>query len=201
MYGLVNQAVEDLAVELGGQALWQRIKQHAGVTAAAFVAMAPYDDALTYRLVDAASAVLGMPPEAVLTAFGEHWVVYTGRQGYGPLFAVMGSTLPEFLRNLDAMHGRIAVQMPTLQPPSFRCEELDRERLLLHYTSTRSGLVPMVRGLLTGLGTLFDVPVTVTDWPQGEQDGSGHVFLVTHGRPSGLDRGAGTHGLEPSCPR
>ena len=35
----------------------------------------------------------------------------------------MGRTLPQFLGNLDAMHARLSLSLPHLEPPSFVCEE------------------------------------------------------------------------------
>ena len=184
MYGLVNKAVEDLAIQLGGSALWSAIVDRAGLKTPVFVAMEAYDDALTFRLVEAASAILGLSQSEVLEAFGAHWVLYTGREGYGPLLSAMGATLPQFLGNLDAMHSRVALSMPALRPPSFACEELDAQSLLLRYWSERPGLAPMVTGLLRGLGARFHLDVTVTATTP-RPDGVDHdTFLVTY-RPAG----------------
>lgn len=162
MYGLVNQAVEDLAVRVGGPELWSKIVERAGIDVPVFVAMSTYDDDVTYKLVEAASEVLGLSQAEVLEAFGEHWILYTGSQGYGPMMSAMGTTLPQFLGNLDAMHSRIALSMPALKPPSFACEELGEGRLLVRYWSERAGLAPMVTGLLKGLADRFDLDLTVT---------------------------------------
>lgn len=185
MYGLVNQAIEDLAVKIGGPELWSKIVEGAGMEQPVFVAMDAYDDAVTYRLVEAASDVLGLSPAEVLEAFGEHWILYTGAQGYGPMLDAMGTTLPQFLGNLDSMHSRIALSMPQLRPPSFSCEEIDEQRLLVKYWSTRTGLAPMVTGLLKGLGSRFDLDVDVTVTHTGPRaEGVDHdTFLVTY-RPS-----------------
>jgi hypothetical protein len=182
MYGLVNQAVEDLAVQLGGPELWSRIVERAGHDVPVFVAMEPYDDAITYGLVEAASEVLGVSASQVLEAFGEHWIRYTGNHGYGPLLSAMGTTLPQFLRNLDMMHSRIALNMPALRPPSFACEELEEGRLLVSYWSDRPGLAPMVTGLLRGLGSRFDLRVTVTLTDPRPQGTDHDTFLVTYER-------------------
>lgn len=191
MYGLVNQAIEDLVVQLGGAALWETIVAKAGVELPVFVAMSPYDDAIAYRLIEAASDVTGRSQADVLEAFGEHWILYTGEQGYGPMLAAMGATLPQFLGNLDSMHSRIALNMPALRPPSFACEEVDENTLRIRYWSERAGLAPMVVGLLKGLGDRFDLDLTVTvsDRPEGADY---DTFLVTYepataGRPAAED--------------
>lgn len=57
-----------------------------------------------------------MSPDQVLEAFGEHWIRYTGNNGYGPLPSAMGTTLPQFLGDLDMMHSRIAMNMAALRP-------------------------------------------------------------------------------------
>lgn len=180
MYGMVNQAVEDLAVRLGGPELWATIVERAGLGRLVFVAMDTYDDDVTYRLVAAASEVLDLSPEEVLEAFGEHWILYTGLQGYGPLLQAMGSTLPQFLGNLDSMHSRIALSMPALRPPSFACEEIDDGSILVRYWSERPGLAPMVTGLLKGLGGRFDLDVTVVPTVPRPEGADHDTFLVTY---------------------
>ena len=159
MYGLVNQGVQDLAFQLGGEKLWLTIKQRAGVDVETFVGMDVYPDDVTERLVFAASETLGITPAEVLRTFGRHWILYTGRKGYGAVFETMGRTLPEFVGNLDAMHARLSLSMPHLAPPSFVCEQIGPDQLRLEYYSHRTGLAPMVVGLLEGLGELFGLEV------------------------------------------
>lgn len=185
MYGMVNQAIEDLAVGLGGPQLWASIVERAGIERPVFAAMEAYDDAVTYRLVEAASATLELSPAQVLEAFGEHWIRYTAEQGYGPMLAAMGTTLPQFLGNLDAMHSRIALGMPALRPPSFTVEVLDEGRITVGYWSDREGLAPMVVGLLKGLGARFGLEVAVT-LTGSRDDGADHdEFLLCYGPARG----------------
>jgi hypothetical protein len=155
MYGLVNQAIESLVKERFGQHKWQAIRQQAEVEGPVFVAMQSYPDSLTYRLVEVASDVLGLPPETVLEAFGEYWVLYTAEQGYGDMLAMAGDSLPVFLQNLDLLHNIVGNAMPNLSPPMFSCSEVSAQSLVLHYHSKRAGLAPMVIGLLKGLGKRF----------------------------------------------
>lgn len=123
--------------------------------------MERYDDAVTYGLVAAASAELGMDPAEILEAFGEYWTVYTIEEGYGDLLQMMGSTIDEFLDNLDSMHARIGGTMPGLVPPSFRREQQDDGSHLLFYSSSREGLAPMVIGLLKGLAQRFEIQLEI----------------------------------------
>ena len=186
MHGLVNQGIHDLAVQLGGEQLWADIRAAADVDVANFIGMDNYADDVTYRLVRGASSVLGISESEVLQAFGKHWILYTGRRGYGPMFDTMGATLPEFLGNLDAMHARLSLSIPGLRPPSFVCEPCNDQQLRLEYWSHRPGLAPMVLGLLTGLGELFELTLSVSHSVK-QSDGADHdEFLIDH-RP--IDRG------------
>ncbi|MFX7898828.1 heme NO-binding domain-containing protein, partial [Acinetobacter baumannii] len=75
MYGLVNRAIEQLVVATAGGPAWRPVCARAGVSPDGFIGMQAYPDDMTYRLVGAASEVLGHPPETVLRLFGEYWIV------------------------------------------------------------------------------------------------------------------------------
>jgi hypothetical protein len=206
MHGLVNQGIHDLAVQLGGEQLWADIRAAAEVDVGNFIGMDNYADDMTYRLVRGASSVLGITESEVLHAFGKHWILYTGRRGYGPIFDTMGGTLPEFLANLDAMHARLSLSMPELRPPSFVCEQCNDQQLRLEYWSDRPGLAPMVLGLLSGLGELFDVALSVTHSIR-QSDGADHdEFMIDHrpvdrGQTSSQHRGDAVPRTEPTQPK
>lgn len=161
MYGLVNKAVEQMVCMHHGELAWERIKERAGVDVDVFVSNEGYPDDITYRLVAAASAELDLPAEAVLEAFGQHWVLHTAREAYGGLLEAAGRTLPEFLGNLPDFHSRVAMIFPNLQPPRFVCTDVKPGSLRLHYHTHRPGLAPFVVGLLKGLGTMYSTPVEV----------------------------------------
>lgn len=161
MYGLVNLAIQELVCTTAGEAKWQEIRTRAGVSMEVFSRMSSYDDDVTYRLVAAASEVLQIPADEVISSFGEFWVLYTGRNGYGEMFTMAGNNLKAFLANLDNMHTRIGLNFPSLQPPSFQIEDEDDGRVRLHYFSDRQGLCPMIFGLLKGLGQLFKTSVEI----------------------------------------
>ena len=185
MHGLVNQGVHDLAIQLGGEQLWREIRTAAGFDQETFIGMESYDDDITRRLVEGAGLVLGISTSEVLQAFGRHWILYTARRGYGPIFDTMGRSLTEFLGNLDAMHARLSLSMPDLRPPSFVCEQLGEGLIRLEYRSDRPGLAPMVIGLLNGLGELFELELTITQTVD-RIDGADHdEFLIDHA-PAGL---------------
>lgn len=178
MYGLVNRAIQKLVTTQFGADAWEAIKAKAGIDIPLFVGMKTYPDEVTYGLVDAASEVLGLPPEKVLEAFGEYWILYTAKEGYGDLLRMSGDSLVAFLQNMDGMHARVGMAMPELRPPSFACTDVTAAGLRLHYRSERPGLAPMVVGLLRGLGTTFGTPVEVVHDVARGGDGRDHDEFV-----------------------
>jgi hypothetical protein len=171
MYGLVNQALEDFVRRGYGDAAWNRVRGGAGISLDMFVSMDSYPDDITYKLVGAATEVLGLQAPQILEAFGEHWVLYTAQAGYGEMFAMFGSDLRAFLLNLNNLHSHVAMTFPDLRPPSFEVEQIDgTDSLLLHYHSERTGLAPMVVGLLKGLGKRFSQDISIRQTAHREPD-------------------------------
>jgi len=185
MYGMVNKAIEDMVRNGHGEDTWDRIRDAAGLDIDVFISNDSYPDDLTYRLVDAASRVLGAPADEILKAFGEHWVLHTAQDGYGSLMAAGGGSLPEFLLNLPNFHTRVQMIFPNLQPPTFECGELTERSLLLHYRTHRPGLANFVIGLLQGLGKRFGTPVRVTRLDRREDGASHDTFRVEWTPPGG----------------
>lgn len=163
MYGLVNQGIKDLVLNGFGPEQWQKLAQDAN-SPDEFVAMQYYDDALTYRLVGAASKLLKIPAEKILNEFGRHWVHFTGKEGYGPLMDLFGSDFKVCLQNLNHLHTRMGMTLPHLKPPTFGFAEIDSKTYELQYQSERSGLAPMVSGLIEGLAKKYNLNVRVEEF-------------------------------------
>ena len=179
MYGLVNKAIEDLVCARFGEQAWEAIKRKADIDIEVIVSMDGYPDDVTYKLVGAASEVLGLSVEELLEAFGEHWVLYTGREGYGEMLKMAGDSLPSFLQNLDSLHAHVGLVYPHLKPPTFRCTHIREDSLRLHYHSDRTGLAPMVIGPLKGLGKMFNTDTNITHVSSRDNGHDHDVFLVT----------------------
>ncbi|HVV87594.1 MAG TPA: heme NO-binding domain-containing protein [Kofleriaceae bacterium] len=180
MYGMVNKAIEDLVTRKHGAEAWTKIMSEAGVYGP-FVCMRQYPDEVTYKLVGAASQVLGASSSDVLEAFGEFWTTYTASEGYGDMLGLMGDNLVEFLGNLDNLHARVGLAFPELRPPSFECEEISGGAFRLRYRSHRAGLAPLVVGLLRGLGKMFKEQLSVELEHTRTGEGDADVFVVHRG--------------------
>jgi hypothetical protein len=179
MYGIVNKAIQDLVIENFGQDAWESVREKSGVEVEFFLSNEPYDDAITYKLAGAASEVLNMPVSDVLHAFGEWWVLRTGKEKYGGLMQAGGNNLREFLVNLPMFHNRIMLMYPKLTPPEFKVSDITESSTLVHYHSKREGLQDFVKGLLSGLGKMYDTPIAI-DLVQSRNEGASHeIFKVS----------------------
>jgi hypothetical protein len=178
MYGIINRAIEELVIENFGNENWLAVKAYSGVDIDFFLSNEPYDDDITYKLASSVAAVMNIPLPTVMEVFGEWWVLRTSKEKYGGLMEAGGSGLKEFLHNLPAFHSRVMLIYPKLTPPEFRVSDETEHSIHVHYYSKRVGLQDFVRGLLTGLGKMFNTPAVV-QLIQSRDDGSDHeIFKV-----------------------
>lgn len=179
MYGIVNKAIQELVELQFGEETWHKIHARSGVKEEYFISNEPYDDDVTYKLAVAVSEETGLSLEQVLIAFGEFWVLNTGQVKYGSLMKAGGDSLKEFLINLPNFHSRVMLYYPKLTPPEFRIGNVAERSVDVHYISARQGLQEFVRGLLQGLGKLYETPVEIK-LMQSRNDGSNHeIFNVS----------------------
>jgi hypothetical protein len=179
MYGIVNKAIQELVEQEFGAESWEKIRKRSGIEENYFFSSQPYDDAVTYQLAQAASEELKIELKDVLIAFGEFWVLHTGKMQYGSLMESGGHTLKEFMLNLPNFHSRIALIFPGLVPPEFQITAVKETALQVHYHSKRQGLKYFVYGLLQGLGKLFHTPVTI-EIIASRDEGADHEIYQIH---------------------
>lgn len=177
MYGMVNQAIESMVTEKFGASQWELIKARAGIEDPAFVMMKQYPDAVTYALATAVAEHMKMPIADVLHAFGIYWIEFARKGPWGKLMQASGSNTFELLAALDAMHTRIAVSFPDLEPPSFRVEPRG-SGLLLEYRSHRPGLAPFVLGLVQGVGNMYGEHVEIQQVASKDAGAPCDAFMV-----------------------
>ncbi len=179
MYGIVNKAIEDLVIANFGEQKWEAIKERSNIDIDFFISSEPYDDDVTFKLAVAVSEEMNMSVGDVLVAFGEWWVIKTTSEKYAGLMQSGGNNLKEFLLNLPNFHNRVMLIYPKLTPPEFKISDITENSIHLHYFSKRQGLQEFVRGLIQGLGKMYETPTTI-DLIQSRNDGSNHeIFKVS----------------------
>ena len=178
MYGIVNKSIEELVIYNFGINKWEIIKQKSGIDVDFFISNDPYDDAITYKLAAAIAEEINIPLSKVLEDFGEWWIIKTGKEKYGSLLEAGGKNLKEFLINLPNFHNRIMLMYPKLAPPEFSVSDIKENSLNLHYFSKRQGLQDFVKGLLIGLGKLYQTPVNLHLLQSRDDEESHEIFNV-----------------------
>ncbi len=180
MYGIVNKAIEELVIQNFGSDVWEKVKLRSGVDYDYFLSHEPYDDDVTFKLAGAVAEEMNIHIDQVMQAFGEWWILKTGKEKYGGMMAAGGSSMKEFMINLPAFHNRVMMIYPKLTPPEFQVSDIDENGISVHYHSKREGLQEFVRGLLTGLGKMYETEVCV-ELLKSRNDGDTHeVFRVTY---------------------
>lgn len=116
-----------------------------------FFSASSHEDAVTLGLVGQAAGALGLDADTFMQRFGEYWITFADRGAYAPLMRIAGSTLADFITNLDRLHMGVREAMPTADTPRFRLVRNEGGALVVAYASNRQGLESFVRGLLQGL--------------------------------------------------
>lgn len=178
MYGMVNNAIQELVTERAGEAAWGRVCDRAGANTTFFVSLDPYPDELTFGLAVAAASELGLELGAFLEEFGRYWIQFALRSAYGPMLRSAGSSLATTLASLDHLHSRIGMTFPSLRPPSFRVTDAGKA-LSVQYFSEREGLAPFVVGLLYGLAAMHGETVEVEHTQRKSETVGFDEFTVT----------------------
>jgi hypothetical protein len=179
MYGIVNKAIEELVRENFGEEKWGAVKKRSGVDIDYFLSNEPYNDDITFKLAAAVSEEMKIPLDKVFEAFGEWWVLKTGKDNYGGLIEAGGDNLKVFLINLPEFHNRVMLYFPKLTPPEFKISDIEEKSVHIHYFSKRAGLREFVRGLLQGLGKMFGAPVVIELLESRDKEKNHEIFKVS----------------------
>ena len=157
MYGLLNKGIQKLVENKFGHPFWEQVKEEANVDQDHFVTLDAYDDRITYNLVAAISKLAGIDQAQFLFEYGEFWISFVLKEGYGDLLSFSGNTFAEVLLNVNELHTRLEYTHENLRPPSFKCEEINEHCLRFEYHSFREGLSNVVMGIIQGLGKHHEV--------------------------------------------
>lgn len=179
MYGLINKSIEELVKEKFSEKIWLQILEKSNIEQDFFISSEAYDDSVTYKLVGAISELTGLSVSDVLLTFGEWWVLRTSKEKYGSLMEAGGKNLKEFLVNLPVFHNRVMLIYPKLTPPEFKVSHIEKNSIYVHYFSKREGLQDFVKGLLLGLGKMYETPVNVELLESRDAGQPNEIFKVS----------------------
>ncbi|KAK0399842.1 hypothetical protein QR680_003242 [Steinernema hermaphroditum] len=151
MFGWIHESFRQLVHRKYGKATWLKILEVAKFEEGTESEINHYySDDETMKIVNAMANIIGIPVEEVWEAYGGFLIQFTMETGWDELLRAMAPDLQGFLDGLDALHYFIdhVVYRTKLKGPSFRCEAQTDGSLVLHYYSKRSGLYPIVKGVV-----------------------------------------------------
>ena len=178
MYGMINNALQQMIVAGYGDDQWHKIRLASGVDTDGFVSMHSYPDQLTYDIVGQAASILSVPTTVLLEQVGEYWIIHTAQAGYGDILNMAGDNLVDFIKNLNSMHSRLVHIFPSMVIPSFEISDVKDDSMILHYSSTRQGLEYMVVGLIRGLAKKFKLHCDIRMTDAAPVEGTSQKFEI-----------------------
>lgn len=161
MNGIVNKAIVGLINEKYGKAVWSEILVKSSFPETTFSALKNYPDDITLSLASAASDYLGLSLAETLLDLGKYWVTQVAMERYSVMMKSGGASFSEFILNLPHFHSRVMLTFPDIVPPEFIVNQVSEKTFLLHYYSTRRGLVDFLEGIILGLGDLFQSEILI----------------------------------------
>lgn len=148
MHGLVNRSIESFLRHTYGEEIWADIAGRADIDRAGFEAMMAYDDALTDKLLQAASVRLDRPVESIVEDVGAYLV------GYEPLRRLLrfgGVDYVDFLLSLDELPDRAHLAVPDLDMPDLEVTGGRNGHFELRCRPDRFGFSAMLAGLVRAM--------------------------------------------------
>lgn len=137
---------------------------------ASYTAFGNYSHTEIVQLVVSLSKITDLPIEQLVRVFGSHLFHRFGEL-YPDLVGKNGDTL-DFLEGVEShIHRQVRMLYPEANLPSFVCERLNADELIMEYRSERA-FSELAHGLILGCADHFGQKVTVTFEPlEGEPPG------------------------------
>ncbi|KAG7370283.1 adenylate/guanylate cyclase [Nitzschia inconspicua] len=188
MLGWINDCVEKLVLHKFDLATWHAVKEKAGLSHykdGGFLKLESYPLKTTTDLVQAASDLSGLTVPQVYEAFGEFFVPYIIGEGYHNLLCCQGSTLRDWMSNINAIHQHLQNTFPkSMTMPEFWCETNRDGSLRLFYFSARgSFLAPVATGIVREVAKFqFELDIIMTQVTTQGVDGSRFTSWIVETR-------------------
>jgi hypothetical protein len=177
MYGLVNKSIEEMVIANYGELQWLKIMDSSGIDINFFICNEFYDDDITYTLAWSVSDELSIPFDKLLFDFGEWLVLKTVNEKFPGLLWVIGPDLKKLLLNLPAWYDRMKLMYLKIPHSLFRVILIEENKVQINIFTAGEGLEPFFKGILLGLGKLYDSVVTVDMLPAKSKEFN--IYLVS----------------------
>lgn len=151
MHGLINRSIQSYLRDTYGQPLWLRVAQDARLGFENFEAMLAYDDALTEAVLNAATAALDRPREALLEDLGTYLVSHPNLEPLRRLLRFGGVSFVDFLHSLDDLPERGRLAVPDLHLPQFALVSYAPNQFVLRCRAEPPGFGHVMVGVLRAM--------------------------------------------------
>jgi hypothetical protein len=151
MHGLVNRSIQRFVTDSYGEAQWLAVAQRADLEFTEFEAMWVYDDALTHRVLAAASDVLDRPYDELMEDIGTYLVSNPNVEALRRLLRFGGVNFLEFLHSLDDLPDRARLAVSDLILPRIELREHTGERYSLACEAPLPGYGHLMMGALRAM--------------------------------------------------
>lgn len=159
MKGIIFNVVAEVVTDGYGEDAWDSLLDAAELDGS-YTSLGSYPDEDLFRLVGAATGVLGVPADDVVRTLGEGAIPLLA-QRYPQFFDEHGSTLPFLLTLNDIIHPEVRKLYPGADVPDFDFAFDDDNNLLLGYRSERR-LCALAEGFILGSARHYGEAVTLT---------------------------------------
>lgn len=170
MLGLINRSLQFFLSDTYGMPLWETVAKEAGIGISGFESMLSYEDKVTDRVLDIASATLRRPRESLMEDLGTYLVSHESLGTVRRLLRFSGVNFYDFLNSVEELPERGRLVLPELELPDMNLTDLGGGHFRLRCVSPLVGAGHIVMGLLRAMA-----------------DDYGALVLLEH---QGTDRGA-----------
>lgn len=158
MKGIVFNLLEEIVSREYGEDTWDRLLETAELDGA-YTSLGSYEDGDLVALVQAASAALGLPPDAIVRWFGSEALPLLA-DSYPQFFEPHSSTRSFLLTLNDIIHPEVRKVYPGADVPTFDFHPTSNGVLIMGYSSPRK-LCAFAEGLIVGTAAHFGETVTI----------------------------------------
>lgn len=158
MKGVIFNLAEEVIVASHGEDTWDALLDAAGLDGS-YTSLGNYPDSDLFRLVDAASSLLGVPAGDVVRTLGEGALpLLAGR--YPAFFAGHSSTRSFVLTLNEVIHSEVRKLYPGAEVPEFDFDDSDPACLVVSYRSPRK-LCALAEGFILGAARHYGEEATL----------------------------------------
>ena len=180
MYGIINQAIQQMVTRDHGEEVWLNIIHKSGIDVYEFRNHESYDDKYTYVLAETLAEHLKTNISEILRSLGEFWIIDISLKKYPAMMAAGGTSFREFLFHLPKFHNRIYLSYPNLVAPEFKIYD-NGDDIAVEYHSEREGLTHLMEGMLLGISKMFNEHLALVklEYTKSNSTFDHDLFLIT----------------------